>query len=142
MELKNKIKMTCDVITKEGEGQHTITLENAYGDVMIEVLAMVDYENDTYYYTGAFEIINTIFDKEHTLRIINDCINDSNVDLFIDRDEAIDLIITNKYYDIHEKNIKNYLVEDYSAEDDSTFYTSIYELNNNGLEKIINCDLE
>jgi hypothetical protein len=138
MESENKIKMTCDVIKEMYEGYHTIKIENAHGDTMIEVQAVVEEYNGASYYPGAFEIINTIFDKDNTLRIINDCINDSNVDLFIDRDDAIDMIISNRYYDSSDSDNDDYYMECSTFDDQDDDFVSIYELDNDDLEKVIN----
>ncbi len=140
MESENKIKIICDVIKEMNEGYHTIKIENAHGDTMIEVQAVVEEDNGASYYPGAFEIINTIFDKEHTFRIINDCINDSEVNLFLDKYDVIDIIIDNKYYDVYDEEAGDYYMKCATFDDQDADYVSIYDLDNEDLSDVINAN--
>lgn len=142
MNNENKIRIKCTIEKEEQEGAYSIKIINRQYDTMIEALAITDYdsESESTYFTGAFEILNTQLDNEYTLRILNDSFNDSNVDIYISRDDALDMIIKNKYYDHSSSDEDDYYMEYSTFDDQDEGFVSIYELDNDDLSEVINAE--
>lgn len=140
MNNENKIRIKCTIEKEEQEGAYLVKIVNKQYDTMIEALAITDYdsESESSYFTGAFEILNTQLDNEYTLRILNDSFNDSNVDIYISRDDALDMTIKNKYFDHSNSDEDDYYMEYSIFDDQDEGFVSIYELDNDDLSEVIN----
>lgn len=137
-----EIKIKCTIEKEEQEGAYLIKIVNKQYDTMIEALAITDYDSDsgTDYFTGKFEILNTQLDNEYTLRILNDSYYGFIIDIYISRDDALDMIIKNKYYDHSSSDEDDYYIEHSTFDDQDEGFVSIYELDNDGLSEVINAE--
>lgn len=135
-----EIRIKCTIEKEEQEGAYLVKIVNKQYDTMIEALAITDYdsESESTYFTGAFEILDTQLDNEYTLRILNDSFNDSNVDIYISRDDALNMIIQNKYYDHSNSDEDDYYMEYSTLDDQDEGFVSIYDLDKDDLSEVIN----
>ena len=142
MNNENTIRIKCTIEKEEQEGAYLVKIVNKQYDTMIEALAITEYdsESESTYFTGAFEILNTQLDNEYTLRILNDSFNDSIVDIYISRDDALDMIIKNKYYDHSSSDEDDYYIEHSTFDDQDEGFVSIYDLDNDDLSEVINAE--
>ena len=142
MNNENTIRIKCTIEKEEQEGAYLVKIVNKQYDTMIEAFAITDYDSETQssYFTGAFEILNTVLDKEHTLRILNDSFNDSIVDIDISRDDVLDMIIRNKYYDHSSSDEDDYYMEYSTFDDQDEGFVSIFDLDNDNLSEVINAE--